>query len=276
METIARWLWEIGEAGQRLAGLGALEGAAGNISMLLPLNTPGLDALLTQQFPRSAAYTLPEGVTLPACAIIVTGTGRRLRDAARDPERVLCVLVVDAAGDCWLHRHADHGVRPTSEVDSHLGIYAAEFVGVASAAVPHAVVHAQPPHLTWLTHIPAYRDATHLNRQLLRWQPETVVMFPGGIGVLPFETPGTPAQGQQTAEALLTLRIVMWAKHGVVTHSAAGPLAASDLVEYAEAAARYEALDLQAGGPADGLTIAELRAVAQRFGAPPPPAFDQE
>jgi hypothetical protein len=43
-------------------------------------------------------------------------------------------------------------------------------------------------------------------------------------------------------------------------------LAAADLIDYAEAVAGYEVTDILAGRPTDGLTIAELRAIATRFG----------
>ena len=61
-------------------------------------------------------------------------------------------------------------------------------------------------------------------------------------------------------------RLVIWAKHGVVARSTSGPLAAADLIDYAEAAAAYEVNDILAGRPADGLSLAELRAIATRFG----------
>src|SRR4051795_8426947 len=85
VNEIDRWIGEIAEAGQRLSQLGALEGAAGNISLFLPLDTSGLDSLLTEHMPRARAFELPGLSGLPPGAIIVTGTGRRLRDVALRP-----------------------------------------------------------------------------------------------------------------------------------------------------------------------------------------------
>ena len=59
------------------------------------------------------------------------------------------------------------------------------------------VVHAQPPHLVYLSHIPACRDEGHLDRRLMRWEPETIVNLPTGVGLLPFMVPGP--QGAQRA-----------------------------------------------------------------------------
>lgn len=267
MRDVEHWLTEIGEAAARLNDIDAIEGAAGNISVFLPDSTPGLDAFLSGAMPRDCAYPLPGGGALPPGALLITGTGRRLRDAASHPEAVLCAVAIDANGGHWLHRDPAHGVLPTSEIDSHTAIHAAlldDSDGASPAA--HSVIHAQPPHLTYLSHIPAYQADRQLYRQLYRWQPETLVMLPEGIQVIPFETPGTPAQGTGTAGAMRRHRLVIWARHGVVARSQHGPLAAADLIDYAEAAARYELLDLQSGRHADGLTLPELRAIAARFG----------
>ena len=43
---------------------------------------------------------------------------------------------------------------------------------------------------------------------------------------------------------------------------------AVDRIEYAETAARYEYMDLLAGGRGEGLTLDEMRAVKAAFGVP--------
>jgi rhamnulose-1-phosphate aldolase len=263
MSSIDHWLDEMAHAATRLAELGALEGTAGNLSLFLPAETVGLDAWLGETLPRSDSAVPPASHDLPAGTLLITGTGRRLRDLSHAADAVLCAVNIQADGAAWLHRSPAYAVSPTSEVDSHLAVHA---LHLAHGSDIHAVVHAQPRHLTWLSHIPAYRDAARLNRQLLRWQPEMVVTFPEGIGVLPFETPGTVEQGRVTADALREHRMVVWAQHGVIARSTVGPQAAADLIDYAEAAATYEVLDLNAGRPADGLSMDQLRTIAQRFG----------
>lgn len=263
VEHVDVWFKQITEAGSRMSQIGALEGAAGNISLFLPSGTPGLMDHVISIFSERCQISLPGQHPVPAGVILITGTGRRLRDLATRPGAVLCAIVVDANGKAMLHRTPGHGVEPTSELDSHLGIHAACLNGEPCI---HAIIHAQPPKLTWLSHVPAYRSFPRLNRQLLRWQPETIVALPEGIGTLPFETPGTAKQGVGTAWAMRQQRLVVWAKHGVVARSTGGPMAAADLIDYAEAAAAYEVTDLLAGRPADGMSLEELRAVALRFG----------
>jgi len=67
-------------------------------------------------------------------------------------------------------------------------------------------------------------------------------------------------------ECLRRHRIVIWAKHGVMARSDVSVKRAADRIEYAEAAARYEYLNLVAGEPADGLSADEIREICQAFG----------
>lgn len=259
---IDQWIEEMAAAARRLSALGAVEGAAGNLSLFLPEDTPGLARFLVDRMPRASDAQLPSEPALPPGTLLITGTGRRLPDLSHDPDQVLCAVVFDRHGAARLHR-APGDVRPTSEIDSHLGVHAAVLAGTPH---PHAVIHAQPPKLTWLSHIPAYQDEARLNRQLLRWQPETIVMLPEGIAVLPFVTPGTPEQGDLTAQAMRDHRFVVWSRHGVVARSERGPAAATDLIDYVETVAGYETLDIMAGRPADGLTLDQLQQIVRRFG----------
>jgi rhamnulose-1-phosphate aldolase len=68
-----------------------------------------------------------------------------------------------------------------------------------------------------------------------------------------------------TAEAMRTYRAVVWQRHGIVTR-APSIAKAADLVEYAEAAAQYEYLNLVAGEPSQGLSDEEIRRIAARYG----------
>ncbi len=78
----------------------------------------------------------------------------------------------------------------------------------------------------------------------LRWQAETIVHLPEGIGYLPFMVPGSEELTSANLESLRHHQLVLWAKHGVMARSETSVLVACDLIEYAEAAARYEYLNL--------------------------------
>jgi rhamnulose-1-phosphate aldolase len=129
----------------------------------------------------------------------------------------------------------------------------------------HAVVHAQPPYLTFLSHILRYQDMQYLNTHILRWQPETIVNLPEGVGIAPFELPGSEELVAANVECLRNHRIVVWGKHGVMARSDISVKRATDRVEYAETGARYEYLNLTVGEIGEGLTRDELAAISRAF-----------
>src|SRR5690606_4888288 len=152
----------------------------------------GWDVELRHRFPLTEDIELP--LAAPALAgrtLLVTGSGRRLRQIADEPlANVGAVRVHDGGTTGTLFTsHLRRFERLTSEFNSHLAVHEDQ---VARRELRfHAVVHAQPPHLTYLSHVRDYRDTTTMNRRLMRWEPETCVALPEGIGVLEFMVPGS-------------------------------------------------------------------------------------
>lgn len=255
-------LESIGEGGRRVATIDAGEGAAGNISICV-----GWPVEVRRRFPNPEPVELP--VPTPHLAghtVIVSGSGRRLRDLGTRPAANLgAVRIAEDGVTATLWTAADRLFeRLTSEWNSHLAVH--EDTVARSGTNFHAVVHAQPPHLTYLSHVPAYRDETAFNERVMRWEPETIVQLPAGIGILPFMLPGSDDLMAANVERLRSHRIVVWSKHGVMARSDISVTRAVDRIEYAEAAARFEYMDLVAGGRAEGLTREEGRAVVEAFG----------
>jgi rhamnulose-1-phosphate aldolase len=254
-------LVSIGEGGRRVAAIDAGEGAAGNISVCV-----GWPIEIRRRFPLAEPIDLP--VPAPRLAghtVIVTGSGRRLRDLAANPVAGLGAVRIAADGvTATLHSSPTRLFdRLTSEWNSHLAVH--DDTVARTGTNFHAVVHAQPPHLTYLSHIPAYRDEAHFNRRVMRWEPETIVALPQGIGVLPFMIPGSAELMAANVESLRRHRIDVWSKHGVMARSDISVTRAVDRIEYAEAGARYEYMDLMAGGRGEGLTVDEMRAIVAAF-----------
>jgi rhamnulose-1-phosphate aldolase len=251
----------IGEAGYRLSEIEASEGSAGNISVCL-----GWPVELRRKFPLVEPLDLPLPVPeLAGMTLIVTGSGRRLRDVIQDPDANLGCLVVAAGGKTGQLFTSPRRLFAslTSEFNSHLAVHRDQVA--SSHSNFHAVIHAQPRHLTYLSHIPSYQDQAYLSRRLLRWQPETIVNLPEGIGFVPFNVPGSEALMAATLAALHRHRVIVWAKHGVVARSDTSVKRASDRIEYAETAANYEYLDLVAGGRGEGLSVEEIRSICKAF-----------
>jgi len=251
----------MGEAGLHLAEIEASEGAAGNISICLRWGVE-----LRARFPVMDEIELPQPIPeLAGATFLVSGSGRRLREIIDDPTANIACIVVNKDG-CTGKVHTSHHrrfERVTSEFNSHLAVHYDQML--ASGTNFHAIIHAQPMHLTYLSHIPRYQDEGYLNTHLLRWQPETIVNLPEGIGFIPFRLPGSPELMAANVEALGHHRVVIWAKHGVMARSDISVKRAADKVEYAETAAKYEYLNLGVGEIGEGLSADEIRAICSAF-----------
>lgn len=257
-------LHAMGEAGARICEIDAAEAGAGNISVYVGWGWD--DAVLTARFPLTEEIVLP--LPAPALAgqiVLSTGSGRRLRQIAADPEAAVGAVRVHEDGSTATLFTSERRAfeRLTSEFNSHLAVHQDQ---VSRRGIDfQAVVHAQPPHLTYLSHIPAYRDTTAMNAAILRWEPESIVSLSQGIEVLDFMIPGSDGMQAANVAGLRHAEIVLWSKHGTMSRSDLSVLRAVDRMEYAETGAKYEYMDLVAGRQAEGLTREEITAVAREF-----------
>ena len=259
--SVGQLLKEMGEVGKRLSEMGATEGAAGNISICLR------DTLeIREYFPQMTSMDLPvPAPDLIGATVIATGSGRRLRDIAEAPTANLACIIIDEGGKTGrMFTSADCPFkRVTSEFNSHLAVHHDQMRSRRMRS--HAIVHAQPKQLTFLSHLPKYQDERYLNTHLLRWQPETILNMPEGVGVLPFLLPGSVHLMLETMLCLRDHQLVLWSQHGVMARADESILHALDLVEYIETAAQYEVLNLSTGEPSPGLSPEHIRAVADSW-----------
>ncbi len=258
---LGQLLRELGQAGQRLVNLEAAEGAAGNISVCFRQK---LD--VTEYFPVMQTIDLPvPAPDLAEATLIVSGSGRRLRDILDAPAANLACIVVDPGGRTGrMFTSADcQFKRVTSEFNSHLAVHHDQMRSRDLAL--HTVLHGQPVYLTFLSHVAEYQDETYLNRHLLRWQPETILTFPEGLAILPFLLPGSAELTTETMLAFREHRVVIWARHGVIARADDSILKAADQIEYAETAAHYEFLNRIAGDPGGGLSPDQIRSIGESW-----------
>ena len=250
---------QLGQVGKTLSDIGAAEGAAGNLSVCFR------EALnYTTLFPKMQIIELPvPAPDLVGATMIVTGSGRRLRDILDAPTDNLACIVVEAGGQTG-RMYTSYNCpfqRVTSEFNSHLAVHHDQ---MRSRDIKlHTVLHGQPVYLTFLSHLTNYQDELYLNRHLLRWQPEMIFNFPDGLGILPFIIPGS---AQLTIETMLALRdhqVVIWSQHGVMARADDSIAHALDLIEYAETSAHYECLNLLGGDLSAGLSPERIRALAE-------------
>lgn len=157
---------------------------------------------------------IPIGVTLPAlkgCYFYCKGTGKRMRDLAREPmDNGSIIRIMD---DCASYVIiADKAVMPTSELPSHLTVHAHL---IESGSNYKATVHTHPIELVAMSHNKAFLGKDVLTNILWSMIPETKAFCPLGLGIVPYELPGSKALADATLKELEDYDVVMWEKHGV-------------------------------------------------------------
>jgi rhamnulose-1-phosphate aldolase len=254
-QEVAGYLWERGWA----------ERNAGNLSIdVTALVTPVADG-----FSWIAPQQLPSAVpALGGRIFLVTGTGRRFRDFARDVENnsVLLRLDDDGAGHRRLERESEGpALGPTSELPSHLELHRYLLADGSGLSV---VLHTHPTELIALTHMPDCRDGAGLNRALWSVHPEVKVFLPRGVGLVPYTLPGTRELGAATVEVMREgHEVAVWQFHGCLAVGT-GASEAFDLIDTVDKAARISLLCRHAGHRPDGLgpeEQAELAELARSF-----------
>ena len=256
--TVEQLIREMGDVGKHLSEIGASEGAAGNISICVRESLE-----VRELFPQMTRVDLPTPAPdLVNATLIVTGSGRRLREIADAPAVNLACIIVEPGGKTGrLFTSPDaHFKRVTSEFNSHLAVHHDQMR--TRPVHLHAIIHAQPKHLTFLSHNPNYQDERHLNTRLMRWQPETIINVPEGIGILPFLLPGSNHLMIETMLCMRDHHVVVWSQHGIMARADDSILHALDLVEYVETAAQYETFNLYTGEASGGIDPQYLRDIA--------------
>lgn len=143
---------------------------------------------------------------------LATGTGKYFRNTLKDPETNLGIFRVSEDGQnaelLWGYKD---GGKSTSETYAHLMCHIARLRVDPNHKV---VMHTHPSSIIALTHI-LPNDEKEFTKALWRVMTESIVVYPDGIGVLPWMQSGTYEIGVATAEKMMDRRIVVWGLHGI-------------------------------------------------------------
>lgn len=143
---------------------------------------------------------------------IVTGTGKYFKNTASDPENNLGIVRIPEKGrNLEILWGFNDGGRPTSEFPSHMMSHIARLKKDPKNRV---VIHSHPTNLLAMNYVHEL-DEKKFTHTLWEMSTESIVVFPEGIGILPWMLCGTDAIGRATAKKMEKFRLVIWAMHGI-------------------------------------------------------------
>lgn len=144
--------------------------------------------------------------------ILITASGSQFRTLCLQPEVDTGIIQLTPKGYKVVAGFVT-GKRPTSEIFMHVLAHAARLKVDPEHRV---VIH---NHATNIAVYSLLDEVTSESLTLDLWSvlTESIVVFHDGIAVLPWEVPGTQLIGVDTARELATHRLVVWAKHGVLS-----------------------------------------------------------
>ena len=216
---------------------------------------PAIDA------PRSIGKTLPH---LKGCWFYCKGTGKRMRDLAREP--MANGSIIRILEDCARYEIvADAVVAPTSELPSHLAVH--DYL-LAKGSPYRASLHTHPIELVALTHCKKWMEKDVATRMLWSMIPETKAFCPRGLGMVPYMLPSSVELADATIKALDDdYDVVMWEKHGVFAVDT-DIMSAFDQVDVLNKSALIYIAARNMGFEPDGMTDAQMKELSSVFGLP--------
>ena len=170
---------------------------------------PILDSLSPQEW-------LPLGISAPGVGgehFLITAAGSFFRNITLDPERCMGLIELDEAGElyriCW---GFSEGGRPTSELPTH--IMNQEAKAEATDGRNRVIYHAHPANTVALTFV-LPQDSAIFTCELWEMISECAMVFPQGVGVVPWMVPGGREIALASCELMRVHDAVIWAHHGM-------------------------------------------------------------
>ncbi|MDR3248743.1 MAG: rhamnulose-1-phosphate aldolase [Treponema sp.] len=190
--------------------LGWNERNGGNISMII--NEDEVKKYLDTEKTREDFDLHFDAGELEGKLFAVTRTGSYFRNMETDPAYNLGIIRINrggrSAGILW--GLTDQG-RPTSELSSHLRSHIAR---LRQEPRHRIVMHSHAVNTVAMTYVHPL-DEREFTRSLWRMETECIIVFPEGVGVLPWMICGNDEIGQATAEKMERFRVCVWAQHGI-------------------------------------------------------------
>lgn len=144
---------------------------------------------------------------------LVTGSGCYLMNVKEYPEENICIIKVNDDGTKYqICLGLKNGGKPTSELPSHL--MNLEVIKRRSINEKRIVYHMHATNVIALTFVLPLNSEI-FTRELWEMATECPVVFPRGIGVIPWMVPGGKDIAIATSKMIEKYDAVIWAHHGM-------------------------------------------------------------
>lgn len=156
------------------------------------------------------------GTEVPSLAnehFLVTGSGKYFRNVILDPESNIAIILIDETGTKYqIQWGLKDGGKPTSELPSHLMNHAVK--KEVSGGKHRVIYHAHTTNTIALTFVLPLKDEI-FTRELWEMATKCPVVFPSGIGVVPWMVPGGKDIAVATSNLMKEYDVAIWAHHGM-------------------------------------------------------------
>ncbi len=184
----------------------------GNISYRLTED----EVVAVKEFISEDSKYTPIGVTVKNLAneyFLVTGSGKFIRNMTVCLEENAGIIKIDEKGENYkIVWGLINGAKPTSEITSHLMSHSIKKEKTKGAY--RVIMHSHTTNTIALTFVLPL-DGKVFTRQLWEMATECPVVFPSGIGIVPWMVPGGAAIANETGKLMNKHDVVIWAHHGM-------------------------------------------------------------
>lgn len=214
---------------------------------------------------QEATEWTPIGVHVPNLAeeyFLVTGSGKYMRNVIICPQDNIAIIKIDKLGENYsIVWGLEHGGRPTSELPTHLMNHSIK--KDQTKGVHRVIYHAHPTNTIALTFVLPLEDKA-FTREMWEMATECPVIFPEGIGVVPWMVPGGSKIAEETSKLMQHYNVVIWAHHGMFC-SGENFDEAFGLMDTVEKSAEICIKVISMGGKKQTITSQDFRELAKGF-----------
>ena len=144
---------------------------------------------------------------------LTTGSGRYMSNVKSNPSYNIGIVEINDEGDSWrIVWGLDDGGKPTSEFPTHFMNHVVRVKATDGAC--RLIYHAHPANIIAMTSV-CPLESRYFTRALWKAMTECVVIFPCGVGVVPWMVPGGAEIAKATSVLTEKYDAAVWAQRGL-------------------------------------------------------------